>query len=55
MKSFDKRERKIKAPVAREKKAVNTRSILEDAHEEDFFEDEDEETHTPDSDDEAAE
>lgn len=54
MKSFDKRERKIKAPVAREKKAVNTRTILEDAHEDDYFEDE-EETHTTESDDEAAE
>ena len=43
MKSFDKHERKIKAPEVREKKVMNTRRILEDALEEDYFEDEDEE------------
>lgn len=38
--SFEKRERKIKAPEVREKKVINTRSILEEAYEEDLLEDE---------------
>lgn len=55
MKSFDNRERRLKAPVAREKKAINTRALLEDAEIDDYFGDEDEETNTSDSDDEATE
>jgi hypothetical protein len=40
MKSFDKRERKIKAPVVREKKVINTRSLLEEADQDSSLEDE---------------
>lgn len=48
--NYEKHERKIKAPEVREKRVLNTRSILEEALEDDFFEDEDEEIENIDSD-----